>query len=44
LDHGEIAISTFSELHLSLQRSQQFLAADLSPSNVSDQIRQAEGG
>jgi acetolactate decarboxylase len=44
IEHGEIQISTSSELHLSLPRNQAFLKADMSPGNVSQQIRQTEGG
>jgi acetolactate decarboxylase len=44
LDHGQIAISTSSELHLSLPRTQAFLTANMSMANVADQVHQAEGG
>ena len=42
LDHGEAAICTASELHLSLPRSGPFLSADLSPADTSAQIKQTE--
>ncbi|MYS19505.1 acetolactate decarboxylase [Streptomyces sp. DvalAA-14] len=44
LDRGEIAVSTASELHLSLPRSGPFLDSDLSPVDSRAQIRKAEGG
>ena len=44
LDHGQIAISTSSELHLSLPRTQAFLAANMSVANIAEQIHQTEGG
>jgi acetolactate decarboxylase len=44
LSRGRIDICVRSELHLSLQRTEQFLRADLSPDNVDTQIRQTEGG
>ncbi|MFJ5215670.1 acetolactate decarboxylase [Streptomyces sp. NPDC088354] len=44
LDQGTIALAERSELHLSLPTTPQFLSSDLSPSGLSDQIRQAEGG
>lgn len=44
IDDGDIAISTASEFHLSLPRSEEFLTADLRTSHLGDQIRQAEGG
>jgi len=43
LTEGQIAISTSSELHLSLPRTQAFLDANMSLANVADQIRQTEG-
>jgi acetolactate decarboxylase len=43
LTEGQIAISTASELHLSLPRTQAFLDANMSLANVADQIRQTEG-
>jgi alpha-acetolactate decarboxylase len=42
LDHGEAAISTASELHLSLPRTGRFLSADLSPADTNAQIKQIE--
>src|SRR3984957_20964206 len=44
LAEGQIAISTSSELHLSLPRTQAFLDANMSLANVAEQIRQTEGG
>jgi acetolactate decarboxylase len=44
IEHGEIRISTSSELHLSLPTTQAFLAANLSPDNIAKQIKQTEGG
>jgi acetolactate decarboxylase len=44
IEHGEIRISTSSELHLSLPTTQEFLAANLSPDNIAKQIEQTEGG
>ncbi|MFC4031250.1 acetolactate decarboxylase [Streptomyces polygonati] len=44
LARGEIAISTSSELHLSLPTSGPFLDSDLSPADSRAQIREAEGG
>jgi acetolactate decarboxylase len=44
LDHGEAAICTVSELHLSLPRTAPFLSADLSPADTNAQIKQSEGG
>ena len=43
LTQGLIAISTSSELHLSLPRTQAFLDANMSLANVADQIHQTEG-
>ena len=43
LTEGQIAISTSSELHLSLPRTQAFLDANMSLANVADQIHQTEG-
>jgi acetolactate decarboxylase len=43
LDHGEVAICTVSELHLSLPRTTPFLSADLSPADADAQIEQSEG-
>ena len=44
LTQGRIAISTSSELHLSLPRTQAFLDANMSLANVAEQIHQSEGG
>jgi len=44
LDSGQLAISTASELHLSLPSTGAFLNATLSGTDMSAQIRQAEGG
>jgi acetolactate decarboxylase len=44
IESGTIALGERSELHLSLPTTEQFLSSDLSPSNLADQIRQAEGG
>jgi acetolactate decarboxylase len=44
LDHGQVEISSRSELHLSLPRTPQFLRSDLTQANIAAQIRQAEGG
>ena len=44
LDHGDVALCTASELHLSLPRTGPFLSADLSPADTSAQINQTEGG
>ena len=43
LDHGQIAISTSSELHLSLPRTEAFMKANMSMANVADQIHQPIG-
>ena len=42
-DHGTIEISTCSEFHLSLQRTPQFLTADLTSADLDGQIHQSEG-
>lgn len=44
LDHGQIAISTSSELHLSLPRTQAFLDANMATANIAEQIHQTEDG
>lgn len=44
IEHGEIRISTSSELHLSLPRTEAFLTANMSLENIADQIHQTEGG
>jgi acetolactate decarboxylase len=43
LDQGQVAISTSSELHLSLPRTEAFLKANMSMADVAQQIRQVEG-
>jgi acetolactate decarboxylase len=44
LVHGTVDISVRSELHLSLQRTPQFLRANLDHADIDHQIRQTEGG
>jgi acetolactate decarboxylase len=44
LVRGTVEISVRSELHLSLQRTPQFLSAELNSADVDDQIRRTEGG
>jgi acetolactate decarboxylase len=44
LERGEIAISTSSELHLSLPRTEAFLRAQMSLADVAQQIHRTEGG
>jgi acetolactate decarboxylase len=44
LSRGTIEICNRSELHLSLQRTAEFLGADLSAADADSQIRQTEGG
>ncbi|MDT5169996.1 MAG: acetolactate decarboxylase [Mycobacterium sp.] len=44
LVHGTVDISVRSELHLSLQRTPQFLRANLDSADIDGQIRQTEGG
>jgi acetolactate decarboxylase len=44
LSHGDAAISTASQLHLSLPGRGPFLTASLSPADTDTQIKQAEGG
>jgi acetolactate decarboxylase len=41
---GEARICTLSELHLSLPRTPDFLAANLATADAAEQIRQTEGG
>jgi acetolactate decarboxylase len=41
---GRIEISTSSELHLSLPRTQAFLSAKLSQEDLAEQIHRTEGG
>jgi acetolactate decarboxylase len=43
LVRGIVEISVRSELHLSLQRTPQFLGAELNSADVDSQIRQTEG-
>jgi len=43
LERGEIAISTSSELHLSLPRTEAFLTAQMSLTDVAQQIHRTEG-
>jgi acetolactate decarboxylase len=43
LAHGTVEIGVRSELHLSLQRTPEFLDADLNPADLESQIRQTEG-
>lgn len=42
LHGGEIAVCSSSELHLSVPRSGAFLAADLSPADIAEQVHRAE--
>lgn len=44
LVRGTVEVSVRSELHLSLQRTPQFLRADLGGADTDKQIRQTEGG
>jgi hypothetical protein len=44
LGHGEISVRTASELHLSLPRTDAFREANMSIGNLTEQIRQTEGG
>ncbi|MDG4667523.1 acetolactate decarboxylase [Mycobacterium sp. 236(2023)] len=44
LDCGEVAVSTESELHLSLPTNPEFLRAKLTATDMGEQIRRAEGG
>lgn len=44
LVRGTVELSVRSELHLSLQRTPQFLRANLAGADIDKQIRQAEGG
>jgi acetolactate decarboxylase len=44
LNRGRVEVCVRSEMHLSLQRTEQFLRADLNPADVDSQIRQTEGG
>jgi acetolactate decarboxylase len=44
IKHGEARVCTLSELHLSLPRTADFLAANLAKGDMTEQIRQTEGG
>jgi acetolactate decarboxylase len=44
MTHGEARVCTLSELHLSLPRTPDFLAAQLATADAAEQIRQTEGG
>ena len=44
IDRGTVEISVRSELRLSLQRTPDFLSADLTGGDIDSQIRQTEGG
>jgi acetolactate decarboxylase len=44
MSRGEVHICTLSELHLSLPRTTDFLAAQLATADAAEQIRQTEGG
>jgi acetolactate decarboxylase len=44
LVRGTVELSVRSELHLSLQRTPQFLSANLAGADIDKQIRQTEGG
>jgi acetolactate decarboxylase len=44
MSHGEARICTLSELHLSLPRTADFLAANLATADSAEQIRRTEGG
>jgi acetolactate decarboxylase len=44
MTRGDVRICTLSELHLSLPRTPDFLAANLTTADSAEQIRQAEGG
>ncbi|HYZ69196.1 MAG TPA: acetolactate decarboxylase [Mycobacterium sp.] len=44
LIRGTVEVSVRSELHLSLQRTPQFLGANLAGTDIDTQIRQTEGG
>jgi acetolactate decarboxylase len=44
IDRGTVEISVRSELRLSLQRTLEFLSADLTGGDIDGQIRQTEGG
>ncbi len=42
LHSGEIAVCSSSDLHMSVPRSGVFLAAELSPADIADQVHRAE--
>jgi acetolactate decarboxylase len=44
LSHGTVSVCTLSDLHLSLPRTPEFLAAKLATADAAEQIRQTEGG
>jgi acetolactate decarboxylase len=44
LTRGRVEISVRSDLHLSLQRTPEFLAAELNRADLDAQIRRTEGG
>lgn len=44
LESGTVEIDTDNDIHVSMPRSEAFLAAALSSESVDDQVRQAEGG
>jgi acetolactate decarboxylase len=44
LEHGQVAVSGASQLHLSLPTSGAFLGAQLSGADIAEQITKAEGG
>jgi acetolactate decarboxylase len=44
MTRGDVHVCTLSELHLSLPRTPDFLAANLATTDSAEQIRQAEGG
>ena len=44
LDNGQIAISTSSELHLSLPRTEEFRRANMELADLTEQIRKTEEG
>jgi acetolactate decarboxylase len=44
MSHGEARVCTLSELHLSLPRTADFLAANLATADSAEQIRRTEGG
>jgi acetolactate decarboxylase len=44
ISRGDVHVCVIAELHLSLPRTPDFLAANLASANSAEQIRQAEGG